>query len=154
MDNEDKNAWCEAGLLAEGDFLASASIRGWGLSWNPAKSSDKYSHDFLGICPVDLKTAQTPWIKSMEKFGIHPDRAISINEKDFKRYSRLYPNIIILIDVRWSGRMYTLTLPRARRLIKAGKAKRHEYQQRKNDTQGNAKVSYIFDVDDLDELYV
>lgn len=154
MDNQDKDAWCEAGLLAEGDFLASASIRGWGLSWNPDKLKDKYTHDFLGICPIDLKTAQTQWNKSFQLFGIHSDNAISINEKDFKRYSLLYPNIIILIDVRWSNRIFILTLSRARRLIKEGKAKRHEYKDRKDDNKGNAKASYIFDVNDLDELYV
>jgi len=152
QDNQDKLAWCEAGKLAEGDFLATRSIEGWGLSWNPAKHSDPYSHDFVGIVPMDLKTMTTQWIKSHEIFGISSEHAISINEKDFKRYASLYPNIIILCDVQWLKRVFTLTLPRARRLLREGKAHRHEYLERKNDDKGNARVSYVFNVNDLDEL--
>ena len=152
MDNQDKKAWCEAGTLAEGDFLASQSIKGWGLSWNPAKYSDPYAHDFLAIVPVDLKTMTTQWIKAYELFGISSDNAISINEKDFVRYSSIYPNIIILCDVQWLNKRFTLTLPRARDLIHKGLAYRHEYLQRKGDNKGNAKISWIFDVNDLDEV--
>jgi hypothetical protein len=58
---------------------------------------------------------------------------------------------VIILDVAWSGK-YMLTIPRARALLKAGKAKRHEYQGRKDDTAGNAKESLVFDLRDLDEV--
>jgi hypothetical protein len=32
------------------------------------------------------------------------------------------------------------------------KAKRHEYKNRKNDMQGNAKASWIFDLRDLEKI--
>ena len=150
MDNQDKTAWCRAGEKAEADFLATRQITGVGLSWNPAKQSNPYAHDYIAMVPVDLKTMRTPWRKSQELFGIPPERAVSINEKDLRRYAELYPNIIIYLDVEYTGKLFSLTLHRARRRLKTGKAKRHEYIERKDDTAGNAKVSFIFDTDDLD----
>lgn len=152
IDNQDKSKWCYVGQLAEADFLASRGVAGWALAFNPAKEKDPYTHDYLGVCPVDIKTITTPWRKSLQLFGIPSERAISINEKDFTRYSRLYPNIIILCNVEFAGELYLLTLDRARKLIKQGKAKRHEYKDRKDDTKGNAKVSYVFDTSDLDRV--
>ena len=153
MNNEDKQSWCHAGQLAEGDFLVSHTIKGWGLAFNPEKQTNKYVHDFIGLIPVDLKSIRQPWIKSQELFNIPSERAISINEKDFVRYAQEYPNILILCHVEWLDRCFILTLDRARKLIKEKRAIRHEYLNRKDDTSGNAKVSYIFDVDDLDQLH-
>ena len=64
----------------------------------------------------------------------------------------MYPNIIIYLDVEYSGKLFSLTLDRARRLIETGRAHRHEYLERKDDTAGNAKVSFIFNTDDLDAV--
>lgn len=152
FNNEDKTSWCNIGQQAEGDFVANAQIEGWGISWNPQKYQDKYSHDLMGIIPIDLKTIRTPWRLSESMFGIPSDRAVSVNVKDFLRYNSLYPNIIILLDVTFLNSVYMLTLPRAKALIECGKAKRHEYKNRVNDTLGNAKASFIFDVNDLDKL--
>jgi hypothetical protein len=104
------------------------------------------------MIPVDLKTMRTPWRKSQDLFDIPTEKAVSINQKDLRRYAELYPNIIIYLDVEYSGKLFSLTLDRAKKLIKAGKAHRHEYLERKDDTEGNAKVSYIFNTDDLDAL--
>ena len=152
MDNQDKSAWCRAGEKAEADFLATRKITGIGLSWNPVKQSDQYAHDYIAMIPVDLKTMRTPWRKSQDLFDIPTEKAVSINQKDLRRYAELYPNIIIYLDVEYSGKLFSLTLDRAKKLIKAGKAHRHEYLERKDDTEGNAKVSYIFNTDDLDAL--
>ena len=154
MNNEDKEFWCKAGLAAEGEFLVSSGIKGWGLCFNPLKSDDPYTHDYVGMCQIDIKTIKTQWRKSQSLFGIPPDRAISINCKDFRRYSKLYPNILILCNVTWQSRLYLLTIDRARRLVMEGKAKMHSYQNRVDDTKGNAKDSYIFDTADLDRLNV
>ena len=152
MDNQDKAAWCEAGEKAEGDFVAQNQIDGWGISWNPAKHKDKYAHDLLGVIPMDLKTMKTPFRKAETLYGIPANRAVTINEKDFIRYSENHPNILILCDVQYIGAQYILTVDRARRLLKSGKARRHEYKDRVDDEDGNAKCSYVFDVDDLDKL--
>lgn len=153
MDNQDKSAWCRAGERAEADFLATRQIAGVGLSWNPVKQTDRYAHDYVAMIPVDLKTMKTPWRKSQELFGIPSDNAVSINQKDLSRYAELYPNIIIYLDVEYTGKLFSLTLSRARRLIAEGRAHRHEYLERKNDNAGNAKVSFIFNTDDLDVLH-
>ena len=151
IDNEDKNSWCQAGELAEKDFVATNKIAGWGLAVNPQKQLDPYCHDLLGIIPVDLKSIREPWRKSLEMFGIPTEYAVSINLKDFKRYASLYPNIIIVLDVEWSG-VYMITVQRAKALITSGKAIKHEYKNRKEDENGNAKSSFVFDLRDLDKL--
>jgi len=148
---EDKKSWCEAGFLAEQDFVATNKLIGWGISMNPNKHADPYTHDFVGMIPVDLKSIRKSWRKSLELFGIPSMYAISINTKDLIRYTNLYPNIIVLLDVEWSG-VYMLTMPRAKALVTSGKAVKHEYKNRKDDENGNAKTSYIFDLRDLDKL--
>jgi len=70
IDTEDKKSWCEAGSLAEKDFVATNKLEGWGISMNPTKHRDPYTHDFMGIVPMDLKSIREPWRKSQELFGI------------------------------------------------------------------------------------
>ena len=84
-------------------------------------------------------------------FGIPSEYAISINVKDLKRYRQLYPNILIILDVRWAGK-FMLTIPRAQALLNQGKAHRHQYKGRVDDERGNAKDSLVFDLRDLDEV--
>jgi len=152
MDNQDKQAWCRKGESLERAFAARAPIQGWGIAMNPAKHTDPYSHDHIATVPMDLKTMDTQWRKSEELFGIPPEFAVSINQKDFVRYKKLYPNILIVLDVKWLDRCFILTLTRARKLIREQRAKTHEYKDRKDDTRGNAKVSYVFDIRDLDAI--
>ena len=151
IDLEDKLAWCEAGAAAEGDFVAQANIVGWGIGLNPAKQTDKFTHDLMGMVPMDLKSIRTQWRESERLFGIPSEYAISINLKDLKRYKQLYPNILVILDVRWSGK-YMLTIPRAQALLNQGKAHRHQYKGRVDDERGNAKDSLVFDLRDLDEV--
>lgn len=151
IENEDKHAWCRAGELAEKDFVASNKLIGWGVAINPDKHKDPYCHDFIGTVPVDLKSIREPWRKSQELFGIPPEYAVSVNLKDMKRYAELYPNILIVLDVKWDG-VYMLTISRAKALIGSGKAVKHEYKNRKDDIKGNAKTSFVFDLRDLDKL--
>jgi len=152
MDNEDKQAWCSYGEKQEIKFIEGRQVSGWNLRLNPEKKSNKYVHDLTAICPVDLKTMKTPFRTSW-KYGIPPSRAVTINKKDFVRYAKLYPNIIILCDVQYMNRMFIVTVDRARKLIKAEKARLHTYKNRKFDDKGNALDSYVFDVNDLDEVH-
>ena len=126
MDNEDKQSWCELGLQLEYEFLE----RGYPVSLNKQKDKDKFTHDFMIHLPCDLKSIRTKWEKSQELFGIPSDYAISINQKDLQRYNDLYPNLIMILDVEWSG-VYLAPVSYAIRLIKNGSAKRHEYKNRK-----------------------
>ena len=151
IDLQDKLAWCEEGERREREFVGNHNITGWGIGLNPGKQKDVCAYDLLGIVPMDLKSIDTQWRDSQAMFGIPPEYAISINLGALQRYRKKYPNIILVLDVAWAG-TYTLTIPRAQALQKAGKAKPHQYEKRKNDTKGNAKVSLIFDLRDLDEV--
>ena len=150
IDTENKDAWCEYGANLETQFIT-RKFNDVEVKINGLKSSDKYTYDLRIELPADLKSIKTKWIFSQDMFGIPPERAISINEKDFIRYAKHYPNILIILDVEWDG-VYSITVVRARHLIREGKAKKHVYEKRKDDIKGNAKCSYIFDLNDLDKL--
>ena len=157
MDLQDKQAWCDLGELEEGNFLERQDFHLVHVLPNVTKDVDKYAHDMRISFPADLKTIRSSWRKSQELFGIQPKYAISINKKDVDRYNDLYPNMIIILDieieyinendgglsvyktVRW------VDMTRINRLIKSGFAKEHQYKERTEDTQGNAKSSYVFD---------
>ena len=147
MDIEDKGSWCEYGEKLESVFLDA----GYPVTLNPEKAENKFTHDFLIHLPCDLKSIMSQWKYSESMFGIPPEYAISINEKDLQRYRDLYPNLIMILDVAWSG-VYLLPVFYAINLAKEGKAKRHEYKNRKNDQQGNAKASWIFDTRHLEQI--
>jgi len=153
MNNEDKQAWCDHGEKEEKKFLEEKKVSGWDISLNPQKAHNKYAHDFVSVCPVDLKTMTTPFRLSEDLYGIPSSRAVTINKKDFERYAKLYPNIIILCNVVHANKMFTITVSRARKLISEKKARLHKYKNRKNDDKGNARCSYVFDTNDLDEVY-
>ena len=147
VDNEDKLSWCQYGEELEHEFLDGS----FPVTLNPKKVSDKFTHDFFIHLPCDLKSIMSKWIKSESLFGIPSEHAISINQKDLQRYRDLYPNLIMILNVQWSG-VYLLPVSYAINLIKQGKAKRHEYKNRQNDTKGNAKISWIFDLRNLEKI--
>jgi hypothetical protein len=154
-DSEDKEWWCAEGVRLENKFLREVSVRGWDIEVAPDKANNPYHHDFQITVPSDLKSISTPFNTSEQKYGIPTEYAITINEKDFVRYAEKYPNIIILLDVKFpqsERRLFSITLPRARKLIQDNKAFRHAYIHRVDDVDGNAKASYVFDVRDLDQL--
>ena len=64
---------------------------GWGISMNPAKQSDKYTHDLIGMVPMDSKSIRTRWRESERLFSIPSEYAISITVKDLKRYNAAIP---------------------------------------------------------------
>ena len=94
----------------------------------------------------------------------------TINLKDVARYKELYPNIIVIFDVLWDeanrkkvieGREYEVEpmhktyagfIQNIRSAVISCGNKKVEYQGRVNDTAGNAKVSYVFDVRKLQLL--
>jgi hypothetical protein len=171
IDTEDKLAWCEKfGVETEVNF-ALGRMHEFGLPTylNPAKRNDKYTHDLCTIFQTDLKTVRTPLFKSQEMFGIDPQYAVTFNVKDGIRYSELYPNIVVIFDVEWQrqcsmvigGVNYEVQpmhqthvgfLSDIRNAILKSGNKKIQYAKRMNDTQGNAKESFVFDVRDLQRL--
>jgi len=151
--NEDKDWWCKHGEALEGEFLRRAFHRAL-IERNPDKDQDKFTHDMLVRLPCDLKTITTPWRKSQEFWGIDPRNAVSINRKDLRRYARLYPEIVIVFDVRFPEHHTTryAGLWMMQRLLSEGNLHLHTYQARVGRSDGNAKQSYVFDVTLLPEL--
>ena len=171
LDTEDKLAWCEK-FGTDTEFLFAVNqMHEAGLPTyvNPAKKNEKYTHDLFTIFPSDLKSVKTPLFKAQELFGIDPQYAVTFNVKDGTRYSKLYPNIVVIFDIQWkdqcsmvlSGTKYEVQpmhhiyagfLQDIRSaIVKSGK-KKIAYSRRVNDTSGNAKESFVFDVRDLQRL--
>jgi len=144
--NEDKLEWCKLGEEAEQRFAGPAFKSGCVAFANPAKLHDKYAHDLYLMQPADLKTIRTQF-RTADRYGISPQTAITLNRKDVERYERLYPHIIIIFDIEYPNfkSLRYAPLREIRRAIKLGKAKLHEYQNRTDDTMGNAKDSYVLD---------
>ena len=153
MDNQDKKSWCDYGDDCEKQFLVKSFDTGLSFFRNPAKTENKYTHDYFGVFPVDLKTIRTRF-NTADRYGISPSHAVTINRKDLKRYEDLYPNIILILDIDF-GDVKTVRFVSVQTLIKfikSKKSKEHFYQQRENDTAGNAKSSFVFDCRWFDEL--
>lgn len=144
---ENKTAYCQLGEKTERQFLLNSFGTGVAFSANPCKAENPYSHDFFALMPCDLKTQFTPF-RTASRYGINPDYAVTINEKDLVRYGKNYPHIVLVIDVVFPHYKATHYAPLfvLRDIVKQGRAQRHEYEKRVNDTQGNAKASYVFDV--------
>lgn len=86
-------------------------------------------------------------INTADRYGIPAKTAITINRKDIERYSAKYPNIVLILDIDfgdWRSIRYA-PLRDIKRAIRRGAAKLHAYQNRTEDTRGNAKESYVLD---------
>lgn len=169
LDTEDKQAWCTVGAQAEESFCR-GRLEQLGLIGvvNPLKKQNKYVHDLFISFKADLKTIRTPLFKSGELYGIEPQYAVTFNDKDLRRYQELYPNIIVVFDVKWEetkkvidGVAYTVDpmhitvagfLSDIRSAIDKSGSQKITYQRRVNDTEGNAKESWIFDLRYLHSL--
>lgn len=167
---EDKSYWCKAyGPDVELPFAQSLQNFGLVGALNPLKESDPYTHDLSVTFPSDLKTVRTPMFKAQELYGIDPQFAVTFNRKDMRRYMQLYPNIVVFFDVKWSGcrasfggkthRVQDMRLLAAgflsdiQRAIIADGLHKHTYQRRVNDTSGNAKESWVFDIRRLHQVF-
>ena len=152
--NDDKQKWCEHGRELEDEFVLRQRFVDVLIGINPDKDSNPFTYDMRIDLPCDLKSTKTPWRKAQEMFGIDPRYAVSINQKDLRRYARLYPNIVILFDVDYPEykAVHWATLDMFRIMLEDGDMALHQYGARIDDTQGNAKASYVFDVSKLPRL--
>lgn len=153
LDPQDKAAWCRWGEDAEIRLAGPLLPNGGALMRNPAKASDPYTHDLFVVLPADLKTIRTRF-RTADRYGIDPRSAVTINRKDLERYARLYPTIVILLDVDYGDykRFCSATLTQIRELVRSGRSRLHVYRDRVADTAGNARDSYVFDAEWFSEL--
>ncbi|HEX8331406.1 MAG TPA: hypothetical protein VF622_02220 [Segetibacter sp.] len=161
-DLQDKSPWCRTGASFEEVFVAQYGEQ-LNLVINPAKQHDVYAPDLLNIATNnigDLKTQNTPFFQAASRFGLDPQYAVTFNVKDRNRYAEKYPSIEIYFWVKWIATTFEnygkrisvqpmeglwkikfldlLTVCIASRI--------HSYQQRVDDTQGNAKGSFVLDL--------
>ena len=109
----------------------------------------------------DLKTQNTPFFQAQSRYGINPQFAVTFNLKDWKRYSAKYSGIDIFFWVSWVAikfqgstqqevdpmeGVWHIPYESLKELI--AKAPLHTYGQRVGDTQGNAKESFVFNLQD------
>ncbi|MEI8007714.1 MAG: hypothetical protein WCI48_16020 [Bacteroidota bacterium] len=159
---QDKAVWCIEGSKTEEVFVKKfgADLQ---IAINPQKANDPFAPDLIELPNnqlADLKVQCTPFFKSESLFGIPPRYAIVFNDKDRKRYNRLYPEIQIFYWIDWLAvrfemgstniiiepldGVWKIKMPLLEELLK--KAPLHEYQQRVGDKLGNAKSSYVLDI--------
>ncbi|WP_412027056.1 hypothetical protein [Deinococcus yunweiensis] len=169
-DTEDRAHWFALGCEQEAAFVTDTAPRlGVTMCVNPAKATDKYAIDLLwetspGVQVLtDLKTQNTPFF-SARRYGKDPGRTVTFNLKDLRRYEERYPQARVVFHVCWTqtqmdirGQTYRVPplhgvwwadVPGIRAIVDRD-AVQHAYQRRVNDTQGNAKGSYLLALDDL-----
>ena len=169
MDTESKQEWCDYGDDAERAFASGRLFQiGLGGHINPQKRTDPYVHDLYVQFPADLKTVRTPLFKAQELYGIDPQYAVTFNHKDAQRYLKLYPNIIVIFDILWkecskeiNGVKYEVSdmhmtvagfLHDIRTAVIKSGSNRIDYARRVDDTNGNAKSSWVFDARNLQTI--
>jgi len=163
-DLQDKSHWCK-----DGEKIEEAFVRLYGeqlnLAINPAKEHDPYAPDLINTVTGklgDLKFQATPFFRAQKLFGIDPTYAVVFNEKDKLRYQEKYPEITIYYWVNWIAVRYKTDwneikaqplngvwksgFPEFNNYLAARPL--HSYQQRVDDTKGNAKGSFVCDIRD------
>lgn len=160
-DLQNKTLWCK-----DGEKIEEAFVKKYGetldLIINPEKTNNPYAPDLLksNSFIADLKTQNTPFFKANDLYGIDPTYAVVFNRKDAERYWKQYREIIIYFWVEWHsikfvmGRttkeveflngVWSIKFIDLIELLKV--SPEHFYQQRVNDTKGNAKGSFVLDI--------
>jgi hypothetical protein len=160
-DLQNKTLWCKDGEKIEQVFVNKFGAK-LGLIINPEKTINPYAPDLLkdNTLLADLKTQNTPFFKAKDLYGIDPTYAVVFNRKDAERYLKHYKEIIIYFWVEWHSvkfvmgntikevdfldGVWSIKFVDLIGLLKV--APEHFYQQRVNDTKGNAKGSFVLDI--------
>ena len=161
IDLQDKKSWCEHGRKLE-DLFVERFGESLSLKINEAKTDNVYAVDMLNTKDnllADLKTQNTPFFLAGKKYEVDPQYAVVFNKKDKLNYidktgdgSDMY----IYFWVQWKDEerfnvsiksvdsIYRIKFSALLGLLKESKL--HRYNQRKGDTRGNARSSYVLDV--------
>ena len=131
---------------------------------NPDKKTDKKAPDLIMFGDLsDLKPKATPFYLS-EKYGVTPEKCITFNSKDYRRYAKKYPDINIYYWRGWEAStgygkkveavkgVWWLPFKEIDTLIKNG-AREHSYRSRHN---GNTydQSSYVLDSQNFKQLLI
>lgn len=161
QDLQNKTLWCKDGEKIEQVFVNKFGTE-LGIIINPEKTVNPYAPDLLkdNSLIADLKTQNTPFFKAKNLYGIDPTYAVVFNRKDAERYWKHYKEIIIYFWVEWHSvkfvmgnttkevdfldGVWSIKFVDLVELLK--NAPEHSYQQRVNDTKGNAKGSFVLDI--------
>lgn len=164
-DLQDKGPWCADGASKEETFIAKYGKQ-FNLIINPEKADDIYAPDLFNqntLARGDLKTQNTPFFQAFKRYGIDTQFAVTFNQKDFDRYTTKYPNIEIYFWVEWIATKFVQSsssihinpmtgiwyIPFQELTKLIPKAPLHEYVQRIHDTKGNAKGSFVLNLNDV-----
>jgi hypothetical protein len=162
MNTENKAAWVVYGRSLEFLFVEKARQLKLDAAINPEKTTNPYVPDLIVNGRLaDLKSQRTPFFTA-SMYGVSPSSAVTFNLKDFERYRAHYPELDIYfwIDWRQTREVFGGTefyVPRRKGVWRAafrqienciewGIARLHEYERRKEDVNGNAKASYVLDI--------
>ena len=164
MDLQDKQSWCEHGRNLEDVFIEEFGEE-LSLEINKNKSESVYVIDMFntkyGVLS-DLKSQNTPFFLAGKKYNIDPQFAVVFNKKDKLNYIKKTSDgseLYIYFWVKWDAQdrfgvkiesIDSIYATRFSNLLKIlDEEKIHEYKQRKGDTRGNAKESYVIDVREM-----
>lgn len=161
MDLQDKQSWCEHGRNLEDVFIEEFGEE-LSLEINKNKSESVYVIDMFntkyGVLS-DLKSQNTPFFLAGKKYKIDPQFAVVFNKKDKLNYIKKTADgseLYIYFWVKWDAQdrfgvrvesidsIYATKFSNLLKMLDEDKL--HEYKQRKGDTRGNAKESYVIDV--------
>ena len=153
QNTEDKKWWCNHGEGLERDFVLYWQKYSFiPIQINPEKKTNPYAPDLIiGGEVADLKTQTKPF-RTAYRYDREPLYTVTFNRKDYERYSKEYPNILVVFWVKWLKSIYAIGFEELANLIK--KAPEHHYIKRKNDTKGNAKSSFLLDIRDMERILV
>lgn len=163
---EDRGWWYLHGERLEERFVAICRDRLMLTACiNPAKSHDKTAPDLIVEGALaDLKTQNTPFFTSMRYKKMEPRFTVTFNRKDYERYQKLYPDIVIYFWIDWTqtawnniqldylGGVYRLPFNKVASLIEKG-APEHKYQHRQAPGDRNAKSSFLLDIRNFESLF-
>ncbi|WP_181306735.1 hypothetical protein [Rufibacter sp. XAAS-G3-1] len=161
-DLQDKGVWCQFGVKKEEAFVQLFGTQ-LHVAINPEKSHNKYAPDLLRLQDQqlgDVKVQNTPFFQAKSRYALDPQWAVVFNEKDFLRYKAHYANIEIYFWVDWQALRFEQGASRINVSPMTGvwqisfadiskliaDAPLHEYQQRFNDNKGNARGSYVLNL--------
>lgn len=145
-DLQDKEAWCEFGESLEREFLEGCWISGASVARNLEKKWNKYTFDCTLTVPADVKHVGTEF-RTAYRYGVDPKWAVTLNNKDVKRYAEKYPGIVIIFNVQhklYQG-VHFAPLSQIKKIIESGAVKTHFYLQRQGDLK-NASHSWVLDI--------
>lgn len=164
-DTEDRGWWYIHGEKLEESFVTLCRERlGMDARINPAKERDKTAPDLIVQGTVaDLKTQNTPFFTA-GRYRLDPRFAVTFNRKDYERYKRLYPDIVIYFWLDWTqttwrdssvaylGGIYRLPFSEVAALIEAP-APEHSYINRQSPNDRNAKSSFLLDIRKFERIF-